>query len=279
MVTYSQIQRYSESLGTVTGNALRELRDSLSSISTSDPFTRAEAVRSRVARIAEKYGLSAQELGAQWYELCAQSAGVKVDPAIVGEVDYDSIYSRLDFSLDAYLNGQEDWSDAERKVLSLVEDVMRDLSRQSVLDNLDRDERQDRRSGGRSRGVGYARVPVGETCAWCYMLASLGYWYRSEQTALGPEPDHYHRGCDCVAVPYSDPSGIEGYDDYRVYLDMYRQAKDAWDSGDYSEDMAARIEAARQRHEERYEAGEDKAKWTDYNAVLMLMREQQGLEH
>ena len=63
-----------------------------------------------------------------------------------------------------------------------------------------------------------ARVPVGpSTCEWCVMLASLGFYYQSEESA-----SHSHPNCDCRIVPSFNEQreAIEGYDP-KYYLDCY----------------------------------------------------------
>ena len=65
--------------------------------------------------------------------------------------------------------------------------------------------------------VKWARVPTGlETCAFCFMLASRGFAYLSEEKAKSG--DHgYHDHCDCVVVP-----GFQGKDgNPRVKIDGY----------------------------------------------------------
>ena len=74
----------------------------------------------------------------------------------------------------------------------------------------------------------YARVPTGtETCAFCLMLASRGFVYRSERNA--GSMNHYHSGCDCRVVCSWQTTGagvsrrasldldVEGYDPDALY--------------------------------------------------------------
>lgn len=56
--------------------------------------------------------------------------------------------------------------------------------------------------------IRYARVLQGlESCGWCFMLASRGFVYRSEEAA-----SHSHRGCKCVVMAGREGDTIEGYD-------------------------------------------------------------------
>lgn len=62
--------------------------------------------------------------------------------------------------------------------------------------------------------VRYARVPTGaETCDFCLMLASRGFVYKSQATALS----HVHSDCDCRVVPGWDGDEVEGYDPSEIY--------------------------------------------------------------
>lgn len=282
-LTYNDVMTYSDKVKGVTGRAVAELRESLSRIDSSDPYTRAYATRRHVMRVAERYGMQEQELGAQWYEYCAKAAGVDVEPAIVEEIDYGELDRYYQTVLQGYTEGDETWEEIEPRVIDSFESQMRGYERNTIISNLDRDHRQEGRRWRQTRRAamkaGYARVPVGETCAWCYMLASLGYYYRSEETALGAEPDHYHYHCDCIAVPYNGPDAIEGYDDYEMYFDMYSSARDAYYAGNYSADVAARIERAHAKHDEDYRSGKTDVPWADINAITIVMRDQQGLSH
>lgn len=69
--------------------------------------------------------------------------------------------------------------------------------------------------GGKVR---FARIPTGATtCPYCCMLASRGFVYRSELTALNAN----HRNCDCRIVEGFDGMTVEGYDpDY--YYDVWK---------------------------------------------------------
>lgn len=72
----------------------------------------------------------------------------------------------------------------------------------SVIQNARRDTRQPR----------YARVPYGETCPFCIMLASRGpIYYTAESAGFN---NHYHANCDCRIVPMFDvaviPNEVDG---------------------------------------------------------------------
>ena len=70
----------------------------------------------------------------------------------------------------------------------------------------------------------WARVPVGETCEFCVMLASRGFVYLTRETAsLG---GGFHNGrCDCNVVPSWGERHIAGYDPDALYR-QYKSCAD-----------------------------------------------------
>ena len=73
-------------------------------------------------------------------------------------------------------------------------------------------------------GAEWAWIPVGDTCAFCLMLASNG-WQRASKAALaGGHAEHIHANCDCTyAVRFDRKSGVQGYDPDK-YKKMYDEA-------------------------------------------------------
>ena len=82
--------------------------------------------------------------------------------------------------------------------------------------------------------VRFQRLPQGlETCDFCLMLASRGAVYLSKESAGGDDPDHFHRGCDCLIVAvlcHSEGGSLvadtsfEGYDTTEMY-DLWQDWK------------------------------------------------------
>lgn len=243
-----------------------------------DGMARDEVVE-LAARIAAKYSYLGCELGAQWYDLCSELAGIDVDPAELGEVDPDELESRAQAAFDRASDGSP-ISDALNYYL---QNQIENSIRRTGSANLHRDYERGM-AGGK-----WARVPVGETCAWCLMLASQGAWYLSEETAKGIDPDHYHDGCDCVAVYHADPESISGYANLAKYKEMYYDAENARLANargiePYDEELAWRVDHARAEHERkrdeyleavaRGENPKEVKEWTVYNETLIVMRYQ-----
>lgn len=263
---FTQIQAFGSTVSRLKQAAVDEFASDLS-----QGMTEAD-VAELAQRIAAKYSMLGEELGAQWYDLCTQMAGIDAEPADLGAVDYDALGQRTSAAAAQAAQGMQ-----TAVLNTFLQDLIDESIRVTGNANLHRDYERGLCPGR------WARVPVGDTCAWCLMLASQGAWYVSEETALGIDPGHYHSCCNCEAVYHADPEGISGYqgrlEGYkRAYYDA-ENARLANASGrrPYSKELAARIAKAKAEHKARYDAGLTDKKWTVYNETLVVMREQQGI--
>ena len=117
------------------------------------------------------------------------------------------------------------------------------------------------------RKVGFCRVPEGDTCAYCVMLASRGFDYISAKSAARAS----HDGCDCVVVPFHRADTIPGYEDkLQGYRDQYNGARALL--RDPPPELQRRLDEARARHAADYAAGRTSTRWSDANAVTVAMR-------
>ena len=88
----------------------------------------------------------------------------------------------------------------------------------------DRENRRSKRTGARTHGVTFARVPQGATtCGFCFMLASRGFVYLTEESA--GEFDKFHKNCDCRIMPGYPGMELEGYDWAGMYS-RWKQCED-----------------------------------------------------
>ncbi len=59
----------------------------------------------------------------------------------------------------------------------------------------------------------YGRIPRGETCGFCLMLASFGFYAKTIEAA-----EHAHAHCDCRIVPgFNGKTTVKGYDPDGMY--------------------------------------------------------------
>lgn len=97
--------------------------------------------------------------------------------------------------------------------------------------------------------TGWARIPTGaKTCAFCFMLASRGFAYKSAKSA-GLERK-FHTKCDCRVVPefLGKTPSIKGYDPEKMYA-VYKQSHR---KGDKASDVLYRM---RRKHPDLFTDG------------------------
>lgn len=274
--SFAQIQSFNQVDSQLQQAALDEFMDSVYQGMTYDELVEL------ASQLAGKYAMFGCELGAQWYDLCTELAGIKAEPAYVEPPTLDELQDRAERAAEAYPD-----QPIEKILGDYLQEVIQSAIRDTGSANLQRDYERGLCAGR------WSRVPVGETCAWCLMLASQGAWYKSKETALGTSPDHYHKKCNCTAVYHSDPEQIYGYKDLFRYKEMYYDAdnrRQAAASGrdPYPDDLAQRIKDAKTAHEAREDRREREARargedykrvpWTQYNEDLILMRDMYGLK-
>lgn len=148
------------------------------------------------------FGDQASELALDLFEeIVVDGYGLDADTVIEDVIDPEMIDGGVRYSARQLVEGNTEAFTRD------VADLTRYYTKRSAMENMVRNcERNDLR---------YARVPSGrETCAFCFMLSSRGFVYRSEQTA--GHAHAYHENCDCVIVPGFkglDPTDqVEGYD-------------------------------------------------------------------
>lgn len=148
------------------------------------------------------FGDQASELALDLFEeIVVDGYGFDADTIIEDVIDPDMIEGGVRYSARRLVEGDTEAFTRD------VADLTRYYIKRSAMETMERNcHRNDMR---------YARVPSGrETCAFCFMLSSRGFVYRSEQTAGSSHA--YHRDCDCVIVPGFkglDPTDqVEGYD-------------------------------------------------------------------
>ena len=173
---YEQIQSF--------GNVNRQLRQRAVAEFMrlfSDDLTVDEIV-DLATRIAVKYNALGAELGAQWYDLCSRLAGLDVEQAYVEPVNTKAVAYRASSTMSSASK-----SDITQTFDAFMQSEINNSERMTGMANLWRDYKRGK-AGGK-----WARVPVGDTCAWCLMLASNGAYYLTQESALGANPDHYKR--------------------------------------------------------------------------------------
>lgn len=104
----------------------------------------------------------------------------------------------------------EDTQKTKNAVDAIIDDTIHKTDRRQIVRNGYHDKKSNKK---------FARVPRGMyTCDWCIMLASWGFHYNSQETALSPG----HNWCDCAVIAGFADAEVEGYDP-DAYYDYYEK--------------------------------------------------------
>lgn len=243
-----------------------------------NPQTQRDLLLETVPALVERHGDIAATAAAEWYE--------RVRLKDTGQARYEAVAADC-FPSQAVQDSIRWkagvlWSDPERMARFLMNATDRWVKysgRATIMQNVSRDHAR------------YAIVPQGKTCAWCTMLASRGFDYRSMDTARASMHEH----CDCQPCPQWDAKKtiIAGYDPDAMF-DQYTQAMKAVDKDRpaYLDNLHANgreteiLEVMRRQHPSEYTDGvhgyspdrKDRSKqsvgdlnlatWADYRASL-----------
>lgn len=220
MVTRRDVDKIKDAGNSAYRLAWRDLEKLWATLPFGQPEACREILLQAVPGLVEKYGQMAAVAALEWYEqlravapgLPAYCATLPPATGLPGEV--------VRASLGGLWETDETRRQVERdKVFNAlnanVEKGVKQQARDTVTYNARRDPAKPR----------YARVPSGEkTCAFCMMLASNGFTYKSGDGAGGG--DKFHENCDCQIVPEfgKGSARIAGYDPDAMQ-EKYKEAR------------------------------------------------------
>ena len=161
--------------------------------------------------VATKYGEGAATLSAEMYDAVAMLEGKSIKNAVPADTpSYNDVAKTV--------NGILKQSANEEMLSSGVGRLVKRTGVDTVVNNALRD------------GAEWAWIPVGDTCAFCIMLASQGWVKASRKAIKNGHAEHIHANCDCTyAVRFDSNLEVEGYnpDEYRkIYYDAPGYGKD-----------------------------------------------------
>lgn len=175
--------------------------------------------------VITSYGDNAAQIAADYYDELASLAGWDVSGAILADNQTpESVIGAVNYATRSIWDMQDgklkpvDAAQIGSEVAAVAGGRVRRMAHETMWRNADRD------------GAKFARVTTSpHPCAFCLMLASRGFAYTSEKTALwAHNVRRYHDDCSCVAVASFDDEGLEGYQDTADdYYDMWRNATEA----------------------------------------------------
>ena len=272
--TYSDIRRYSSMARELSKAARAEFERRAAEIDYSDWSSASDELRQLCRDLVRLYGMASSTLGAQWYDYCRRLAIGEGDPAQTVEPNESALSWDMERAIHDMYDGKTPPDQMASHMGAVVEKHVHGLSRDTVSAALRRDYEANLARGTNPRNrYRWTRVTVGASCAFCVMLASRGAVYLSRESAGGTLSTKFHDDCDCVVLPFADSGDIAGYEDtLRACNDAYYNARAAIAKDELPDELNQRIEDARKRHNERYEAGETDEPWRTFNEITMVMR-------
>lgn len=151
-------------------------------------------------RIATKYGEASAALSAAMYDAIAELSGKAYEPAELADT---ATYEETAVAVNGTLKKSQNYVMLAGAVSRLVKLAGAD----TILRNAKRD------------GAQYAWIPLGDTCAYCLMLAAKGW---RDDYGDDDHAEHIHSNCNCTySVRFTPQGGVEGYapEKYkRIYL-------------------------------------------------------------
>lgn len=164
------------------------------------------------------YGDQAAALAGALFDQLAAEHGYAAGSTVQSVIDDAEIERKVRYFAGSLASGKVE--EFDRSVSDLTGYYVKRSAFENMVRNCERN------------GIRYARVPSGtETCAFCFMLSSRGFVYRSKGSAGRNHRtgDGYHRNCDCIVVPgFGDlppDAQVEGYAPSQMY-DRWSQCAD-----------------------------------------------------
>lgn len=160
--------------------------------------------------LSKKYGEGAATLSAMMYDAVAEASNAAVPMAIVADT---ATYSEVAKTINGILkvSGNEDY------ISSSAGRLVKQAAADTTMQNACRD------------GAEFAWISVGDTCAFCELLASNGWKKAGKNTLNGIHAEHIHANCDCeYAIRFDHTTTVEGYEPKKMYSDLMDTGENNW---------------------------------------------------
>lgn len=155
--------------------------------------------------VSTKYGETAASIAAEFYDSVAKASGAQLSAAVPAPT---ATYSEVARSIRG--TGK---SGNTVMMASAISRLVKMAGVDTTMQNALRD------------GAEWAWIPRGDTCAFCFTLASRGWQRASEKAVKNGHAEHIHANCDCTyAVRFDSDTNVEGYDP-DAYLEVYLNAE------------------------------------------------------
>lgn len=144
--------------------------------------------------LATKYGEASAALSAEMYDaIAALEKGLLPAAEMAETASYGEVAKTVQGIMKTSVNTEQ--------ISTAVGRLVKQAGADTTLKNAIRDRAE------------YAWIPVGDTCAFCLMLASNGWQPATKRAVDGDHAEHIHANCDCTyAIRFSKDDNVRGYD-------------------------------------------------------------------
>ncbi len=206
-VSKDRISQYRKELDSAANDAAEFMSDYYDALRTANPNSSVAELRNMAIKSIKQalnaFSPQAGELAGELFDEIVKAEGVKARFRYHQTIERGLVEKKVHYLAKDLVDGNN------QKFIDACTALTRFYVKREANINM-------HRSALRSK-IWWARVPSGaETCGFCFMLSTRGFDYESEFSA-GGAGHKFHLHCDCIIVPGTKKTTIEGYDPDEMY--------------------------------------------------------------
>lgn len=221
MASRADVEAFTKANRDLRKLALADLKGFWATLNTSDVGVVRRALAEFMPLLVRHYGEMAAVVAADFYdELRAQSSPAGRYAAVMAAYAGDAgLLASARWAIGSLLGAKPDPAAALGSLSIVADKHILGQGRRTIAESAARDP----------AGARWARIPHGDTCAFCVLLASRGAVYHSE--AAAGEFAKFHGDCDCTPTPFWDGDPYPDHYDPDAYFQMYADGQNKAKSG------------------------------------------------
>lgn len=206
-VSKDRISQYRKELDSAANDAAEFMSDYYDALRTANPNSSVAELRNMAIKSIKQalnaFSPQAGELAGELFDEIVKAEGVKARFRYHKTIEQGLVEKKVHYLAKDLVDGNN------QKFIDACATLTRFYVHREANTNM-------YRNVARSN-IRWARVPSGtETCGWCFMLSSRGFDYTSELKA-GGLGHKFHLHCDCIIVPGTKETTIDGYKPEEMY--------------------------------------------------------------
>jgi len=229
MPSKADVERFADANRNVRALVLAELEALWRSLDTMNANATRDLLLDAVPLLVASYGDVAATVAADFYDEARDASRVagRFSARPVASFDLEGLLGQVRYAVGPLYSAAPDPDAALGRLALKVDEYTLQQGRETIAESVARDPAKPR----------WARVPAGDTCKFCIVLASRGAVYRSAESA--GQGRKFHGKCDCQATPIWPKEPLpEGYDPDALY-EQYNAARKEAGSGRLKPILAA----------------------------------------